>query len=150
MRTKRAWLAAMLSLLVLPGAASTPSYDPRDLGPPERALVDCTEEVSAQMSWPTPVIPPAVRQQAMAAASHWAADRCYVPCAYEMCGTIRSYTEGRVTIYVSHRPKPDPDAIGIGPEAEVTFRLPGFAVIEEKIWHGGCRAGAPDCKLGGN
>jgi hypothetical protein len=62
MRTKRAWLAAMLSLLVLPGAASTPSYDPRDLGPPEQALVDCTEEVSAQMSWPTPVIPPAVRR----------------------------------------------------------------------------------------
>lgn len=135
------------------GCVAKPNYAPKNVAGEEIHLDDCTETVSKQMGWSAPQVPEEIRLNLIAAASAWAIDNRYAPCEYRMCATIREYSDSSATVYISYdvtepnevRPTEvkgiEELVMTIGPEAEVTFDLTTFAVVDDRKWHSGCRFG---------
>ena len=122
-------------------------------------LQDCTLEVSTAYEWDLPNVPDSVRKEALEKATTWARDNCFLPCDYPMCGSISAFDEKSVSVYVSYpvyecvgQPTQDEDGnlvsinICMGPEAEVTFGIPSFGILEEGTWHSGCNKDCYDSK----
>jgi hypothetical protein len=108
-----------------------------DPAPPE--LADYRER-EAPFWVDVPTSDPRLRV-ALATATVWSHENCYLPCLYQMCGDVRFGKDGSVYVYIR------PDGVSrdfqegkfsIFPEADIELSSNGETIIEARPYHSGC------------
>lgn len=114
--------------------------------PEYQRLTDCTVEAASHLRWPVPNIPASLAARALEAASRWASAHCYLPCEYQMCGAIRLYGNGAITVHISMAASWNGGyALLVSPGAEVSLDENTLLPLDAEFGHSPCALASALC-----
>ncbi len=107
------------------------------------SLVECPSRKSRGVAAAS--LPAGVLEKALGAASEWAKTECYLPCEYQMCGSVTSYGEGRITVHLTTTLFSDRGEFAVVPEAEVVLDEKTLKPVAHTFWHSACPLALNHC-----